>query len=112
MNRPYAVCLEISGVNPAKKDDVIGACCRETQDLKPWDFWMPETERDSIGVLVPKKLCEPDRVEQLTDRLARAAWTANGAFCRLMLCEVWLNEVPFVVRGVEEYRTWMKEGGD
>ena len=82
MSRPYDMCVEITGVRPERREQVIAACCEEWS-FAPEDFddVLPsDREAQKLTARAEGALCGGETEEEFADRIARAVWEANAGY--------------------------------
>lgn len=47
-------------------------------------------------------LCAGEGEEELAGRLAKAAWTANGEYCKVLVTTTFLDDLPYEIFSMEE----------
>ena len=100
MSRLYEMAVTVSEFNPEKEEAIKDAAENE------WDFedndWQEdpyaERDNDSLFNYGQSSLCGGEGEEEFTDRISKAIWKANGAFCPVLVRATYLEELPY-----EEY---------
>lgn len=94
MSRCYEFRITVSGYEPERLGEICAAL--HTQ----WDFDPsglpigedpPPQELDATGV---DNLCAGMTAEEMAERLARAVWAANGAYCEVEARSLYLDDQP------------------
>ena len=97
MSRSYAMSVEITGVEVARREQVVAACCEE------WSFSPevfdndPPSEGDgpSFVLFGEGALCGGEMEEEFADRLAGAVWKANAGHCQVIVRATCMEALPY-----------------
>ena len=89
MSRYYSMFVRITGPAPERIDAVKSAAEAE------WSFedWVLGGE-DVLTAAADGSLCGGETEEEFAQRLAKAVWAANGAFCEVEVHATYLEDLP------------------
>ncbi len=110
MSRSYEMCVEITGIDAARRGQVIAACCGEWSFSKEDFNNGPPSEGDgrSLTAFADGALCGGETEERFVDRLARAVWKANAGHCQVTVRATYMEALPYEthVRGEADFQAW------
>ena len=88
MSRAYDMYVQVTGFQPERLDALKAAAT----DI--WNFeWFTDspTLLDGFG---ESQLCGGETEDQFAERLAKAIWSANGAFCPVQVTATYMENLP------------------
>jgi len=88
MSRYYNVSVEIEGFNPNRESEITIAAKEE------WDFEDWYNSGNNIDASGDGYLCGGESEEEFAERLSKAIWKANGAYCRVAINCTYLEDLP------------------
>lgn len=105
MSRPYHMGVEISGFS----EDRVQAIKTAAEGEWPFGHWA-EHEGQLISS-AESSLCGGETEEEFTDRLAKAIWKANKAFCFVDVRATYLDALPCEIHSRDEsdYESLLKD---
>ena len=108
------MCVDITGVRPERREQVIAACCEEWS-FAPGDFESaPPSDREArkLTARAEGALCSGETEEEFADRIAGAVWEANGGYCQVTVCATYLEPPPCEehVRDERDFEAWKSRG--
>jgi hypothetical protein len=88
--------VEINGFSAARVEDIKTAAEEEC----PFAGWL---EREGeLTSSAESSLCGGETEEEFADRLAKAIWTANKAFCLVDVRATYLDDLPCEIHSRDE----------
>jgi len=113
MSRNYEMAVEISGHSPEKELNIRKAAEKEWPFEDWWAGAEPNEgqERPLLNSSAEGTLCGGESEEEFTERLSRAVWMANGAYCTVIVNATFLENLPYEVHSLDEqdYAQLMKK---
>lgn len=82
----YRVSINISEYNPAK-EEAIEVAAREHWEFNNWGYWGDVMSADGEGDMWFSE-------EEFSEKVTKAIWKANGAFCRVQVATTCLEDLP------------------
>lgn len=95
MSRAYAMSVRVNNPDPNRVRAIEDAAEEE------WDFddWHVHEMHDGEGLRLTasgeSRLYRGESEEEFADRLAKAIWIANGAYCEIEVAATCLEYLPF-----------------
>ncbi len=89
MARGYEMAIEISGIERERRKNVRKAVQKE------WNIEVFDFDRRDAFASGQGSLCGGESEEEFAERLTRAIWQANGAYCQMAVKVTYLEEIPF-----------------
>ena len=89
MSRYYSMFVRIAGPAPERIDAVKSAAEAEW----PFEDWILGGE-DVLTAVAEDSLCSGETDDEFAQRLAKAVWAANGAFCKVEVHATYLENLP------------------
>jgi len=96
MSRLYNMGVEISGFSAARVEDIKTAAEEE------WPFGDWAEREGELTSLAESTLCGGETEDEFADRLAKAIWTANNAFCLVTVHATCLEHLPCEIHSRDE----------
>jgi hypothetical protein len=97
MSRSYRIDVKISDYDPARAEAIKEAAEEEW----PFEDWTGEAGEpltcqgdDQLRIGVTE--------EEFTVELSKAVWRANGAYCRVMVNALYLDELPYESHSLDQ----------
>lgn len=87
MSRFYEMNVEITGFDPKQTAEIEEAIGEE------WE-WEPEDQNSVIHATGQSDLCGGESAEEFAERVSKAAWEANGGFCKVNIRATDLENLP------------------
>jgi hypothetical protein len=108
MSRYYEMNVEIAKYRSEQADAIREAAEQEW----PFDDWF--THSDTMQASAADHLCAGETEEQFADRLAKAIWEANGAYCDVTVKATYLDSLPYEEHrlGEDDYARLMRNRPD
>lgn len=88
MSRYYEMTVEISECQPEKAEAIQEAAGHQW----PFDEWCDVGE--SLMASAEGHLFGGETEQHFADRLAKAIWEANGAYCKVLVRAIYLENLP------------------
>lgn len=104
--KTYQIYVDIAGVDPSRRDEVIQACCTHS-GLGKMSFQEIANDPNRLTAMGHVQLEPAD--EGFIDRLAQATWGANKAGAIIAVFAVCLNDLPLFIRDRVDFAAWRKE---
>ena len=110
MSRSYEMSVEITGIDAARREQVIAACCEEWS-FSPEDFnndTPSEGDERDLTAFADGALCGGETEEKFVDRFARAVWKANAGHCQVIVHATYTEALPYDthVRDEADFQAW------
>jgi len=87
VSRFYEMNVYITGFNPEQAAEIEEAIGEE------WE-WEPEEQNEVIHASGESDLCGGESAEEFAERVSKAAWEANGGFCKVAVRATSLEDLP------------------
>jgi len=98
MSRLYQMEISISKFNDKKTDEIEEAANNEWEGLdKNFDIF-----NSVLNSYSKNYLCGGEDEEEFTERITKAIWKANGAFCVVNVKATFLESLPFDEHELDE----------
>ena len=92
MSRLYEMTVEIRGYDKQKQKPIMDACC-EVWGFEAEEFhYTPVTQ--ALIASAQSYLCGGESEREFADRLTKAIWEANDAYCRVEVSTTYLEDLP------------------
>ena len=92
MSRLYEMTVEISGSDRRKQKLIIDACCENWSFEEEVFHYAPITS--ALIASAQNYLCGGETEREFADRLTKAIWKANDAYCRVEVSATYLEDQP------------------
>jgi len=88
MSRYYSMAARVSGYDPERIEAIKDAASTQ------WDFDDWTEYKGLLSACTDGSLYGGETEEEFAQRLVKAIWTANGAYCRIEVHATYLEELP------------------
>ena len=104
MSRHYSMSIEIEGIVPERQAEI------ENDANCIWSFEDWVLHNGLLCAYGDSSLCGGETEEEFTDRLAKAIWQANKAYCQVTVTATYLEDLPCEehLRDEDDYAQWQK----
>jgi hypothetical protein len=89
MSRFFVDDVEITSFDPINRHKIVAAVAKAMRPQDEHINLLPTDGRDSIHLLDGVALYASDTEYDLAERIARAAWDANGGYCEVIVLSAW-----------------------
>ena len=94
MSRFYGMNVTVSGHSKLKAKEIVAALAEEWPSLQEGLENCLKADDDELSAYGEDRLCGGESEDEFSARVAKAVWTANGKYCRVVVRCTYLEDIP------------------
>ena len=94
MSRFYGMNVTVSGHSKEKTKEIVAALTNEWPSLWEGLENCLKADDEELSAYGEDQLCGGESEDEFSARVAKAVWTANGKYCRVVVRCTYLEDIP------------------